>query len=295
MAVTAGRTTFPPALVSQGYWSVAWRRLRKHRVAIGGGAVIVLFVGTAVLAGVLAPYSVDQIDLSKRKAPPTWSHPLGTDELGRDALTRLLHAGRISLTVGFSAALASALVGTLVGGISGYYGGWLDNALMRFTDVMFSIPDLPILIILSRYLGGSVTGIIFVLTVFAWMGTARLVRGELLKLRGQDFAEAARAMGANDARILARHLIPNALAPVIVAATLAVGGAILSEAALSFLGIGVQPPTASWGNMLQNAQDFVWTTPWLAVWPGVMIFLTVLCFNFLGDGLRDALDPRLKS
>ncbi len=262
---------------------------------MGGGAVIVLFVSTAVFAGALAPYAIDQIDLSKRKAPPMWAHPLGTDELGRDVLTRLLHAGRISLTVGFSAALASALFGTLVGGISGYYGGWLDNALMRFTDVMFSIPDLPILIILSRYLGGSVSGIIFVLTVFAWMGTARLVRGELLKLRSQDFAEAARALGANDARILARHLIPNALAPVIVAATLTVGGAILSEAALSFLGIGVQPPTASWGNMLQNAQDFVWTTPWLAVWPGVMIFLTVLCFNFLGDGLRDALDPRLKS
>lgn len=295
MAVTAGQATLPAAPPSQGYWSTAWRRLRKHRVAMGGGAVIVLFVGTAVLAGALAPYAVDQIDLSKRKAAPTWAHPLGTDELGRDVLTRLLHAGRISLTVGFSAALASALFGTLVGGISGYYGGWLDNALMRFTDVMFSIPDLPILIILSRYLGGSVSGIIFVLTVFAWMGTARLVRGELLKLRSQDFAEAARALGANDARILARHLIPNALAPVIVAATLTVGGAILSEAALSFLGIGVQPPTASWGNMLQNAQDFVWTTPWLAVWPGVMIFLTVLCFNFLGDGLRDALDPRLKN
>jgi len=144
-------------------------------------------------------------------------------------------------------------------------------------------------------MGGSVIGIIIVLSFFAWMGTARLVRGELLKLRTQDFAEAARAMGGSDLRILVRHLVPNALAPVIVAATLTVGGAILSEAGLSFLGIGIQPPTPSWGNMLQNAQDFIWNTPWLAVWPGAMIFLTVLCFNFVGDGLRDALDPRLKT
>jgi peptide/nickel transport system permease protein len=214
--------------------------------------------------------------------------------LGHDVLTRLLYAGRISLTVGFSAAVASAVVGTLVGGLAGFYGGRLDNILMRFTDIMFSLPDLPILIILSRYMGGSVLGIILVLSVFAWMGTARLVRGELLKLRTQDFTEAARAIGASDSRILLRHLIPNSLAPVIVAATLTVGGAILSEAALSFLGIGIQPPTPSWGNMLQNAQDFIWNTPWLAIWPGAMIFLTVLCFNFLGDGLRDALDPRLK-
>ncbi len=294
MAVVAGRAPLIKTPPSEGYWHIVWRRLKRHRMAMAGGAVILLFIAVAVFAGVLTPYAFDQIDLYKRKAPPSLAHPLGTDELGHDVLTRLLYAGRISLSVGFSAALAAALFGTLVGGIAGYYGAWPDNALMRFTDIMFSIPDLPILIILSRYLGGSVTGIIFVLSVFAWMGTARLVRGELLKLRNQDFSEAARAIGASDGRIMVRHLIPNALAPVIVAATLTVGGAILSEAALSFLGIGIQPPTPSWGNMLQNAQDFVWTTPWLAVWPGAMIFLTVLCFNFLGDGLRDALDPRLQ-
>jgi len=261
---------------------------------MAGGGVILLFILVSLFAGVLTPYAFDQIDLYNRKAPPSWTHPLGTDELGHDVITRLLYAGRISLSVGFSAAIAASLIGTLVGGIAGFYGGWMDNALMRFTDIMFSVPDLPILIILSRYLGGSVSAIIMVLSAFAWMGVARLVRGELLKLRHQDFAEAARAIGANDARILVRHLVPNALAPVIVSATLTVGGAILSEAALSFLGIGIQPPTPSWGNMLQNAQDFIWTTPWLAVWPGVMIFFTVLCFNFFGDGLRDALDPRLK-
>ncbi len=295
MAVLAERVRGAEgAPASQGYWAIAWHRLRKHRVAMAGGIVIVVLIAAAVLAPVLTPYAFDQLDLYHRKLPLSLQHPLGTDELGHDVLTRLLYAGRISLTVGFSAAFASALFGMLVGGLSGFYGGHLDNFLMRFTDIMFSLPDLPILIILSRYMGGSVTGIILVLSVFAWMGTARLVRGELLKLRAQDFTEAARAIGASDGRLLVRHLIPNALAPVIVTATLTVGGAILSEAALSFLGIGIQPPTPSWGNMLQNAQDFIWTTPWLALWPGAMIFLTVLCFNFFGDGLRDALDPRLK-
>jgi peptide/nickel transport system permease protein len=278
----------------EGYWQIAWRRFRKHRVAMVGGSVILLFVVVAVFAPFLTRYGFDQIDLYRRKAAPSFNHPLGTDELGHDVFTRLLFAGRISLTIGFTAAVTAAVIGTLVGGVSGFYGRWLDNVLMRFTDVMFSIPALPVLIVLARYMGGSVVGIVLVLSVFAWMGTARLVRGDMLRLRTQDFADAARALGASDARILFRHLVPNALAPVLVAATLTVGGAILSEAGLSFLGIGIQPPTPSWGNMLQNAQDFIWTTPWLAVWPGATIFLTVLSFNFLGDGLRDALDPRLK-
>jgi peptide/nickel transport system permease protein len=293
-AVIPERAVPAGVAVGQSYWQIAWRRFKHHRVALLGGAVILVFLLLAIFAPYLTPYSFEQIDLLNRKAPPTLKHPLGTDDLGHDVLTRLLYAGRISLTVGFSAAITSAVFGTLIGGLAGFYGRWLDNVLMRITDIMLSIPDLPVIIILARYMGGSVLGIVFVLTLFAWMGTARLVRGEILKLRNQDFAEAARAMGASDARILARHLIPNALAPVIVAATLTVGSAILLEAALSFLGVGIQPPTPSWGNMLQNAQDFIWTAPWLAVWPGAMIFLTVLCFNFLGDGLRDALDPRLK-
>jgi peptide/nickel transport system permease protein len=295
VAIGAEQTAPLDTSGGEGYWPTAWRRLKHHRVAMAGGAVILVFTAAALAGPLASPYSFDQIDLRHRQALPTLSHPLGTDELGHDVLTRLLYAGRISLSVGVSAALAASFFGTVVGGVAGYYGRWVDNALMRVTDIMFSVPDLPILIILSRYLGGSVAGIIFVISIFAWMGVARLVRGELLKMRRQDFAEAARAIGAHDARILTRHLIPNALAPVIVSATLTVGGAILSEAALSFLGIGIQPPTPSWGNMLQNAQDFVWTAPWLAIWPGVMIFLTVLCFNFLGDGLRDALDPRLKA
>jgi peptide/nickel transport system permease protein len=283
-----------PEAGGEGYWQIAWRRFKKHRVAIIGASVILLFIAVAIFAPFLTRYEFDQIDLYKRKAAPSFSHPLGTDELGHDVFTRLLYAGRISLMVGFTAAFTAAVLGTLVGGMAGFYGRWLDNVLMRVTDVMFSIPDLPVLIILARYMGGSVLGIVLVLSAFGWMGTARLVRGDMLRLRTQDFADAARALGASDTRILFRHLVPNALAPVLVAATLRVGGAILSEAGLSFLGIGIQPPTPSWGNMLQNAQDFIWTTPWLAVWPGAMIFLTVLSFNFLGDGLRDALDPRLK-
>jgi|DewCreStandDraft_1066081.scaffolds.fasta_scaffold03980_3 peptide/nickel transport system permease protein len=281
-------------VVGQSYWQIALARLRRHRVAMFGGCTILVLVATAVLSPWIAPYAPTHIDLTNRMSLPSWRHPLGTDELGHDVLTRLLYAGRVSLTVGFSAALASALVGTLVGLVSGFYGGWLDNVLMRFVDIMLSIPDLPILIILARYFGGSLLGIILVITAFGWMGTARLVRGEVLKLKRTDFVEAARALGASNARIMLRHLVPNTLAPVIVAATLAVGGAILTEAALSYLGFGIQPPTPSWGNMLQNAQDFIWRTPLLAFWPGLMIFLTVLCFNFFGDGLRDAFDPRLK-
>ncbi len=279
----------------QSYWQIAWRRLRQHRLAMAGGGVILVLVASAVLSPWIAPYPPTHIDLANRMSPPSWKHPLGTDELGHDVLTRLLYAGRVSLTVGFSAAVASALLGTVVGLVSGFYGGWLDNVLMRFVDIMLSIPDLPILIILARYFGGSLVGIVAVITAFGWMGTARLVRGEVLKLKRTDFVEAARALGASPARIMWRHLVPNALAPVIVAATLAVGGAILTEAALSYLGFGIQPPTPSWGNMLQNAQDFIWRTPLLAFWPGLMIFLTVLAFNFFGDGLRDALDPRLRT
>ena len=278
----------------QSFWALAWRRFLHHRVALAGGAVVLALVLVALLAGVIAPYRFEDIDLTARLRSPSTAHLLGTDTIGHDVFTRLLYAGRVSLLVGFSAAVVAAFVGVVVGATAGFYGGAVDNVLMRITDVSLALPDLPILIILSRYLGGSVTGIVLVISLFAWRSVARLVRGEVLKLRGQEFTDAARALGATDFRILMRHLVPNALAPVIVAATLIVGGAILTEAALSFLGIGIQPPVPSWGNMLQNAQDFILSAPRLAVYPGVMIFLVVLCFNFLGDGLRDALDPRLK-
>ncbi len=280
--------------VGLSFWGLAWQRFRHHKVALGGAAVVLVLVLITLLAGVIAPYRFEDIDLTARLRSPSWTHLLGTDTIGHDVFTRLLYAGRVSLLVGFSAATVAALVGIVVGATAGFFGGVADNVLMRITDVSLALPELPILIILSRYLGGSVGGIVFVISLFAWRGVARLVRGEVLKLKNQEFTDAARALGATDIRILVRHLVPNALAPVIVASTLIVGGAILTEAALSFLGIGIQPPVPSWGNMLQNAQDFILSAPRLAVYPGVMIFLTVLCFNFLGDGLRDALDPRLK-
>jgi peptide/nickel transport system permease protein len=299
--VPAMSSSLSPASLLEGargvglsFWGLAWQRFRHHKVALGGAAVVLVLVLVTLLAGSIAPYHFEDIDLTARLRPPSPAHLLGTDTIGHDVFTRLLYAGRVSLLVGFSAATVATLVGIVIGATAGFYGGVADNVLMRITDVSLALPELPILIILSRYLGGSVGGIVFVISLFAWRGVARLVRGEVLKLKSQEFTDAARALGATDLRILARHLVPNALAPVIVAATLIVGGAILTEAALSFLGIGIQPPVPSWGNMLQNAQDFILSAPRLAVYPGVMIFLTVLCFNFLGDGLRDALDPRLK-
>ncbi|HEY3248577.1 MAG TPA: ABC transporter permease [bacterium] len=285
----------PKSDIGEGYWQIAWKRLRKHRLAMLGLFIIFLLIATAVFAPWIAPYRFEDIDLLNRFARPFIpGHFLGTDDLGHDVLTRLLFAGRISLLVGFAAALSAVALGTLVGVVAGFYGGLLDNILMRLTDIVLTLPVFGVLLLLGRYFGGGVLPIIVIIGLFGWTIAARLVRGEILRLKSLDFADAARALGASETRIIFRHLLPNALAPIIVAATLDVGGAILTEAALSYFGVGIQPPTPSWGNMLQNAQSYMWSTPWLAFWPGAMIFLTVLCFNFFGDGLRDALDPRLK-
>lgn len=281
--------------VGEGYWQIAWRRLRKHHLATGGATVIVLLVLLSIAAPWIAPYRFEDIDLLNRFARPfSPGHPLGTDDLGHDVLTRLLYAGRVSLIVGFAAAISTVAVGTLVGVVAGFYGRVVDNVLMRLTDIVLTLPVFGVLLLLGRYFGGGILPIVAIIGLLGWTVTGRLVRGEVLRLKGQDFTDAARAMGAGDTRIILRHLLPNSIAPIIVAATLGVGGAILTEAALSYFGVGIQPPTPSWGNMLQNAQSYLWTSPWLAFWPGMMIFLTVLCFNFFGDGLRDALDPRLK-
>ncbi|MGH2348078.1 MAG: ABC transporter permease [bacterium] len=285
----------PKSDVGEGYWQIAWKRLRKHRLAMLGLFVIFLLVSAALLAPWIAPYRFEDIDLLNRFAKPFLpGHVLGTDDLGHDVLTRLLYAGRISLLVGFAAALSAVALGTLVGVVAGFYGGIIDNILMRLTDIVLTLPVFGVLLLLGRYFGGGVLPIIAIIGLFGWTIAARLVRGEILRLKSLDYTDAARALGASETRIIFRHLLPNAMAPIIVAATLDVGGAILTEAALSYFGVGIQPPTPSWGNMLQNAQSYMWSSPWLAFWPGAMIFLVVLCFNFFGDGLRDALDPRLK-
>ena len=293
VAAPAAPSPAPP--VGEGYWQIAWRRLRKHRLAMAGLLVIVLLIALAVLAPWIAPYKFEDIDLLNRFGPPLQpKHLLGTDDLGHDVLTRLLYAGRVSLVVGFAAALSAVALGTLVGVVAGFYGQAVESVLMRLTDIVLTLPVFGVLLILGRYFGGGILPIVVIIGLFGWTITARLVRGEVLRLKNQDFTDAARALGAGETRIILRHLLPNAMAPIIVAATLGVGGSILTEAALSYFGVGIQPPTPSWGNMLQNAQSYLWTSPWLAFWPGMMIFFTVLCFNFFGDGLRDALDPRLK-
>ncbi len=283
--------------VGQSYWQIARRRFLKHRLALIGATAALALTLMAILAPWIAPHSFESINLGRRwMEPSVGGNVFGTDELGRDVLTRIMYAGRISLVVGYVVALSISVVGALVGAIAGFYGGWLDSLLMRIVDMLISIPLLPLYLILAALIpGGGVGRIVLIFTVFGWTTVARLVRGQILSLKSQDFVEAGRAMGASEARIILRHLIPNALAPVIVAATLTVGNAILAESGLSYLGLGIQPPIPSWGNMLQRAQEYLLKASWLAIFPGLFIFMTVLSFNFLGDGLRDALDPRLKT
>lgn len=284
---------------------MAWQRFRRDKLAIAGTVVLILLVVLALSAPLLARhvigYTPEQIELSGTlKAPgyrgseDTHVHWLGTDELGRDVLTRAIYGGRVSLYVSFLTVLISLTLGTVVGALAGFYGGWVDNALMRLVDIMLSIPGLFLLILISVVFRPGVTGLAFVIASLSWMGTSRLVRGEFLALKARDFVDAAKVVGARNSRIIFRHILPNATSPIIVSATLALGGVILTEAALSFLALGVQPPTPSWGNMLTNAQQYLYRAPHLIVIPGFFIFVTVLSGNLMGNGLRDALDPKMR-
>jgi len=272
-----------------------WRQFRRHRLAVISTAVLLVLAGMVILAPFIAPYPFDAIDPTQFRKPPSAAHIMGTDDIGRDLFTRLLYGGRISLAIGLFSALVGTGVGTLLGSLAGYYGRGLDNFIMRVTDVAFSIPSLPLLIILSAYAKSAIPVMILVIGLLSWMSTARIVRATVLSIRERDFTLAARAVGARDARIIALHILPNALAPIIVGATLGVGGAIIAESSLSFRGLGVQVPTASWGNMLQDSQSTMSSRPWLTIFPGVAILITVLGINFVGDGLRDALDPTIRS
>jgi len=273
-------------------WKLAWRRFRRHRMAMAGAAVVGLFAGLAILAPWAIPYAPTAQDLERMYGVPSLRHPMGTDELGRDVLTRIAYGGRVSLTIGVLAMGVAIAVGTLIGAAGGYYGGLLDSVLMRLTDLMLIFPDLILLILLAGLFGTNFATIVAVIGAVRWMTVARLVRASVLSLKSADFIEAARALGASDVTVIVRHILPNSAGPIVVAATLGTAGAIIAESTLSYLGLGVQPPTATWGNMLQNAQDQFTTAPWTAVFPGLMIFLTVVSINYIGDGLRDALDPR---
>jgi len=282
---------------------MAWRAFRRHKPAMIGLAVILVFVLAAILAPRLSPYHPEKSDLDHQLAAPSIKHLMGTDDLGRDLLTRILYGGRVSLSIGVMAMTLAVIVGAVIGGLAGYYGGWVDNLLMRFVDMMLSFPSLFVLIILAIALRdlpiealrgtafASVFSIVLVIAVLSWMDVARLVRASFLQLKEQEFIIAARSMGASSLRIMIRHLLPNAMSPIIVAATFRVATSIITEAGLSYLGFGVQPPTPTWGNMLKNAQTYMTRAPWTAIFPGLMIFIAVIAINFIGDGLRDALDP----
>ena len=289
----------------QNQFMVVAHRFFKHKLAVVALAIIALFVVIAVLAPVIAPYDPYKQNLAPAYSALSAEHPLGVDELGRDILTRLIYAAQISMFITLFVNFTSETIGVFVGAISGYFGGWVDNSIQRVVEFLLTLPTLPLLLFFSAMLRGfTIPGfpnewsnaiiISLVLIAFGWLGSTRLVRGMVLSLREQDFTLAARALGASDWRIITRHMIPNALAPVIVNLTLGLGGVIVLEAALSFLGFGITPPVPTWGNMLQNVQERMWQQPWLAFYPGFCIFLVSLSFNYVGDGLRDALDPRLK-
>jgi len=276
-----------------GLWRTGMSKFRRNPYAVAGLIVLLLFIGLTALAPYIAPYDPARIDLLLADAPPgTGNHLLGTDELGRDIWSRLLYSGRVSLSVGFAVAFVSVLIGTLVGSISGYFGGWIDVILMRFVDVMNAVPLLFLNILILAIFGSKFSYMILVLAFTSWMGVARLVRGTFLQLREMQYVEAARAIGVSNTGIIVRHLLRNATVPIIVTATLMVGGAILSESALSYLGLGIQAPATSWGLMLSNAQEFMLIDPLQALYPGLCILMVVLAVNFVGDGIRDALDPR---
>ena len=279
--------------------ALIWRRFRRHRFAFSSAIVLLLMV-ILVIAAPLSGYSATEQSPKNGFAKPTAEHWFGTDELGRDIFTRILYGGQVSLAVGIFSTLFSLSVGIVVGALSGFYGGWVDNVLMRITDTFLIMPVVFVLILFSALLRdlpgsaeyrNSVWIVIIAISAFAWMWPARIARGLFLVLREKEFVSASRALGASDSRLIFLRILPNSLGPLLVSATLQMAYAIITESGLSYLGFGVQPPTPSWGNILESAQTHVYRAPWLAVFPGLMIFVTVMAINFIGDGLRDAFDP----
>lgn len=270
------------------------RKFANNKLAVFGAGILMIIIFSAILAPLIAPHDPGATNLSNKLAPPSSENWLGTDRFGRDIFTRILYGGRISLLVGFGSVAGALLIGTAVGAIAGYYGGLIDALLMRFVDVIISIPAIFLLITIVTVFQPSVDKLILIFAITSWTTTARIVRGEFLSLRTREFVLASRTIGTRPVKIIFSHIFPNAMGPIIVTATLLVGTVILTEAALSYLGLGVQPPTPSWGNMLQDAQNFtvLLKAPWYPAFPGLLILITVLCCNFVGDGLRDALDPK---
>lgn len=272
-------------------WLIQGYVMAKNKLAIFGLSVLVFFAAVAIFAPVIAPYDPTEI-VAEDTMGPSLQHWFGTDDYGRDIFSRAVYGARISLTVGLVAVSISILIGTLMGAMAGYFGGWTDNIIMRFVDVMLSFPSIFLILAIQAMLTPNIYNVMVVIGITSWMGVARLVRGEYLRIRELPYVEAARAIGCSNKRIIFRHILPNAQAPIIVAATLGMAGAILTESALSFLGMGVQPPMPSWGNMLMDAQAYMRDAPWMAIIPGLLILITVLSLYFVGEGLRERLDVR---
>ncbi len=273
---------------------IIWRRFKRNRLSVAGLTVILLIVSVAIAAPIVAPYDPFTIDVYNVISAPTSAHLLGTDDLGRDVLSRMIWGSRISLAVGFVAVGISITIGIIIGSLAGFYGRAVDAILMRFVDIMLCFPTLFLILAVIAIIGPSIWVIMVIIGITSWMDVSRLVRAEILTLKERDFVAAARAVGASDFRIIFMHILPNALSPVFVSATFGIAGAILLESGLSFLGLGVQPPDASWGNILTSGKDYITVGAWwLSFFPGMAILITVLSYNLVGEGLRDAIDPRL--
>lgn len=284
-------------------WSEAWRRFRRIRTAVLGAVVLLTLCVVVLIGPLIYTASPTKTNFAVAQRPPSAEYPLGTDDLGRDMLARMLFGGRISLAVGITAMLISILLGTVIGALAGFFGGWVDTVLMRITDMFLALPALAVVLLIGalyqdalkaafgKYLGVFVL-VVVVIGLLQWMATSRLVRGSFLSLKEREFVEAARALGQGDFAIMFRHILPNSMAPIVVSATLGVGSAIITESVLSFLGQGFPSDVPTWGRLLFENKEFIQLAPYLVIWPGLAIFLTVLCVNYLGDGLREALDPR---
>ena len=269
------------------------KRFSRNRLSVIGAVTVLLLITISLLAPFIAPYDPTAINVRHTLSPPSKTHLLGTDELGRDLLSRIIWGSRVSLKVGFVAAGIAIVIGIVIGAIAGFYGGKVDAILMRFVDIMLAFPTFFLILAVIAILEPNIFTIMAVIGITSWMDVARLVRAEFLSLKERDFVGAARVVGVSDTRLIFRHILPNALSPVFVAATFGVAGAILIESGLSFLGLGVQPPDPSWGNILTSGKDNIEIAWWLSLYPGLAILITVLSYNLVGEGLRDALDPRL--
>jgi len=276
-------------------WKIFWKRFRRNKLALFGALIIVSLTVVAVSAPFVAPFNPNQQDILHRLEPPSHKHLLGTDDLGRDLLSRIVYGTRVSLLVGFVAVGIAIMIGSLLGLISGYFGGRLDSLIMRFVDIMLCFPTFFLILMVIAFLEPNIWNVMVVIGITGWPGLTRLVRGECLSVREREFVQAAKALGLSNRRVMFVHLLPNVMAPILVSATLGIGGAILTESALSFLGLGVQPPTPSWGNILTAGKDYITVAWWLSLYPGLAILITVLAYNLLGEGLRDVLDPRMMS